>query len=142
MQSIKKLLLKALLGLVVILALFIGLFVVPYFANIVMPWERSNAIDTALLWGGLANLPDNTSDVSVQKSGSMFTRTLKIGFTASETEIKDWISKSKRLKNLKPLTDSSGTLTFEIYPGEQGATGGTVTINKDRNRVIIRMMWS
>lgn len=142
MKSIKKIVLRTLLGLFIVLVLFIGLFVVPYFANIVMPWDRAGAIETTLLWGGLADLPDNSSDVTVQTSGSMFTRTYTIEFDSDETEIKNWINKSKRLKNLKPVSDANGVMGFEIYPGEEGAVGGTVTVDKERNRVIIRMMWS
>jgi hypothetical protein len=142
MKSIKKIILRTLLGLFFVLVLFIGLFVVPYFANIVMPWDRAGAIETTLLWGGFADLPDNSSDVSVQTSGSMFTRTYKIEFDSNATEIKNWINKSKRLKDLKPSSDENGVMGFEIYPGEEGAIGGTVTVDKERNRVIIRMTWS
>jgi hypothetical protein len=72
----------------------------------------------------------------------MFTRTYTIEFDSDETEIKHWINKSKRLKDLKPSSDENGVMGFEIYPGEEGAVGGTVTVDKERNRVIIRMMWS
>lgn len=142
MKSTKKIILRTLLGLFIILVLFIGLFVAPYLANVVMPWDRAGAIETTLLWGGLADLPENSSDVSVQTSGSMFTRTFTIEFDSDESEIKDWIDKSKRLKDRKPSSDANGVMGFEIYPGEEGAMGGTVTIDKERNRVIIRMMWS
>lgn len=72
----------------------------------------------------------------------MFTRTFTIEFDSDEPEIENWIDRSKRLKDLKPENDANGVIRFEIYPGEEGAIGGTVTVDKERNRVIIRMMWS
>lgn len=94
----------------IVLVLFIGLFVIPYFANIVMPWDRSGAIETTLLWGGLINLPNNSNDVSVQTSGSMFTRIYTIEFSSDQTEIKNWINSGKRLKDLKPVSDVNGVM--------------------------------
>ena len=107
-----------------------------------MPWERSNAIETTLLWGGLAELPEQTSDLKVQTSGGMFTRTFFLEFSLSERELQQWITNSKRLKELTPTKQTDGTDLYEIYPGEDGAIGGTVLINFQQGNVKIKMAWS
>ncbi|AYB30385.1 hypothetical protein [Chryseolinea soli] len=92
-MTIKKIVLRTLLGLLVIFFLFIGLFVVPYFANIVMPWDRAEAIEIATRWGGLADLPDAAEDISVDTEGGMFTRTFIIEFELDNNAIDAWIKK-------------------------------------------------
>ena len=130
------------LGLLIAFFLFIGLFIIPYFTNIVMPWDRSNAIETAITWGGLANLPDEAEDISVGTEGGMFTRTFIIQFELDNDAIDAWVKKSPRMKNMVPIVEEDGTLRYEIYPGEERSIGGTVRVNRMDHWVIIRMMWS
>ena len=138
----KKIILRILIGIAAVIFLFIGLVIVPYFTNTLMPWERSNAIETTLLWGGLAELPEQANDLKVKTSGGMFTRTFFLEFNLSEPELQQWIRNSKRLKELTPKTQTDGTNLFEIYPGEDGAIGGTVLINFQQGNVKIEMAWS
>ena len=138
----KKVFLRILIGIAAIIFLFIGLVIVPYFTNTIMPWKRNSAIETTLLWGGLAELPDQANNLKVQTTGGMFTRTFHLEFNLSEQQLKKWIAMSNRLKELTPLTQSDGTNLYEIYPGEDGAIGGTVLINFQKGNVKIKMAWS
>ena len=66
----KKVLNKVVLGSLVIVVLLVGLFVVPYLANIVMPWDRADAIGTALRWGGLSELPGSRAPDARRRLGA------------------------------------------------------------------------
>ena len=142
MDLLKKMLIRTGSGLLICFLLLVGLFVAPYFANVVMPWDRTEAIEVALLWGGLADLPDNSYNVSVHMAGSMFTRTFIVEFDSNEAEIKKWIGNSKRLRDVAPLIDENGIMEFEIYPREEGTVGGTVKVHRLKNKVTIEMKWS
>jgi len=141
-MTVKKIVCRTLLALLVVFLLFIGLFVIPYFANIIMPWDRSDAIEAAITWGGLADLPDAAEDISVGTEGSMFTRTFIVRFELDNDAIDAWIKKSARMKNIVPFTDEEGTQLYEIRPGEEGSIGGTVLIDRLNHRVMISMSWS
>lgn len=141
MISIKKIVLRTLLGLFIVLVLFIGLFIVPYFANIVMPWERADAIEAALEWGDLADLPDNADDISIGTKGSMFTREFIIEFSSDKKTIDEWILQSKGLKDAEVTKGDNGVVSYQV-DGNGGAIGGTVTIDETSGRVIIDMSWS
>jgi hypothetical protein len=110
-----------------------------FFSSIVFPWQKAEAIKTTLNWGGLAELPKEAESLSVEKSGSMFTRTFTIEFNAEQKEIENWILNSKRLKNNKPKVKGINE-TYEIYPGENESFGGKVTV--EMGKVTIRMSWS
>ena len=131
-----KKIIKILASLLFVLLVF-GYF--NFFSSIVFPWQKAEAIKTTLNWGGLAELPKEAENLSVEKSGSMFTRTFTIEFNADQKEIENWILNSKRLKNNKPKVKGVNEI-YEIYPGENESLGGKVTIEK--GKVTIRMSWS
>ena len=110
-----------------------------FFTSIVFPWKKQEAIKTTLDWGGLAELPKNAKNVCVEKEGSAFTTTFIVEFKANESEIDNWIIKSKRLKNAEPKMRRH-IKTYEIYPGENKSFGGKVSI--ENGTVTIRMSWS
>jgi hypothetical protein len=110
-----------------------------FFSSFVFPWQKTEAIQTTLNWGGLAELPKETENLTVEKYGSIFSRSFKIQFKANQTEIESWILKSKRLKNNSPKRKGNHK-TFDIYPGEDESFGGNVTVEK--GMVTIRMSWS
>ena len=130
MKTIAK---RIALGLLVGFVLFIGLFVVPYFANIVMPWDRSNAIATAIAWGGFASLPASAEVIAVETKGSMFTRQFIIKFNCEKKDIDGWVFRSK-LNRLTPTRHED----LEVYdvPGQQGSIGGRVYIDHENNELL------
>ncbi|WP_299109404.1 hypothetical protein [uncultured Tenacibaculum sp.] len=106
----------------------------------VLPWEKEEAIETTIKWGGLNELPKDIKNLKIDKRGSIFTRQFIIEFEVNHLEqINYWIHKSKRLKDNTPTIDK-GKKIFLIYPGEQGANGGKVEIHD--KEVKINMSWS
>lgn len=69
------------------LFLFLGFAYLNFFSSIVFPWQKESVIQTTLNWGGLAELPKEIENLSVEKDGSLFTRTFIIEFNASQIEI-------------------------------------------------------
>jgi hypothetical protein len=137
---LKKILSRIGQGLLVLFFLFLGLFVIPYFNNIVMPWDRSGAIESALEWGGLAGLPESAENISVETEGSMFTREFIIEFNCDKTDIDEWIKRSG-LNDLKPLREQNGIKVYQVE-GQNGAVGGYVYVDKNEDNIIIDMSWS
>jgi hypothetical protein len=128
--------------LVLLVVAWLGTEVYASFANIVLPWHRQNAIDCACDWGGLASLPDSATGLSVKTSGSEFTRTFDVEFTASGAEIEKWVSESPSLRDGKPERLSGDRVKYSIYPGEKRAAGGWVEIDGAGHRVFIHVSWS
>lgn len=115
------------------------LFYLNFFSPFVMPWQKEETIKTALIWGGLAKLPENVKITKLRKYGSLFTREFVIEFTSSKDEIEKWIIRSKRLKYNCPKIKAK-TEIYEIHPGEFNSYGGEVKV--DGNKVVIHMSWS
>ncbi|MCX5685541.1 MAG: hypothetical protein NT049_17935 [Planctomycetota bacterium] len=76
-----------------------ALEVYTYFANIVLPWHRQEAINATCDMGGLAPFPDSATVLSVITRGNLFTREFEISFRAPAADIKAWISQSPRLRD-------------------------------------------
>lgn len=110
-----------------------------YFSSFVMPWDREEAIEAALSWGKLDKLPKDADITNMEKRGSIFTRQFIIEFTSSESEIKNWILKSKGFKGVEPGI-KDGTKIYEIHPKDLQSYGGRVKIKG--NTVYINMSWS
>lgn len=106
-----------------------------------MPWNKHKAIITTLSWGGLSPLPESSVDIKVWKKGSVFSRQFIIEFTTDKNSIDKWLNGNLKLKNIKPIIDSS-SIKYDIHPGENGSIGGFITIDKKQNRVTIDMSWS
>jgi hypothetical protein len=140
-KSIKKILIRVILGFTIVFVLVVGLFIVPYFANIVMPWDRAGAIESTCAWGGLAELPASAEDISIQTEGSMFTREYIIKFNCPATDIEKWIADSDGLKNIEGVSTTPGVVSYQVS-GREGSIGGTVTVDKIKGKVIIDMSWS
>ena len=119
--------------------LCVAIIIIGYFTNVIFPWERTKSIQEAIDMGGLSELPIEAENIEIEKRGSMFTRQYVIEFDCTEAEIEKWIDKSKRLKNNIPKIEGK-TKIYEIYPGEKGAMGGKVKIEK--SKVSVNMSWS
>ena len=142
MKNNRKSLRRLFLSLAIFFVLIIGLFVIPYFANIVMPWQKAKAISADLDWGGLANLPKQSRHISVNMKGSMFTREYIVQFDVDSIDVNDWINHSKRIKDVTPIIEKDGHIKYNVYPGENDAIGGTIRIDKQKGRVIVDMSHS
>lgn len=123
-----------------IVMLFVGLVLVPYFGNIVMPWNRSAAIEAPLEWGGLPAIPKGSRIVSVDTEGGMSTREFIIEFECDEESLDSWIRQSG-LDELTPTKEENGIKVYRVE-GQKGSIGGYVYIDQNRGNVVIDMSWS
>jgi hypothetical protein len=112
------------------------------FFHLVLPWHRQSALDATRAWAGLAPFPDAATDLTVSTDGTMFTRTFDVTFKASAPDIGEWIERSPRLRNNLPTSVDADCDRYDIHPGEEGAFGGTVEINRREHRVRIHVSWS
>mgnify|MGYP003576930486 CR=1 FL=1 len=119
----------------------IGMFFIYiiHFSPFVMPWQKEDAIKSALSWGHLEKLPENAEIISMEKRGSIFTRQFIIEFTSSESEIKKWMMRSKGFQNISPKLRKN-TKVYEIHPKDLKSYGGKVEITG--RKVLINMSWS
>jgi len=124
---------------ILIFTVFVALIYLNFFSNIVFPWQKKDAIETSLNWGGLSNLPSSIGNIDVEQKGSMFTRQFIVKFYSDQKDIQNWITNSKRLKSKVPKINNK-TKVYEIYPGENGALGGKVEI--EGTKVLINMSWN
>jgi hypothetical protein len=139
-MKVWKVIKKVFIGIFGIFILFIVLFVIPYFANIVMPWERAHAIEIALKWGGLANLPASADKISVGTTGNMFTRGYTVEFVCSPKDRDEWIENSYGLKGAENTINTTGISEYQVQ-GQNGSNGGKVLIDKTSGKIIIDMRW-
>ena len=122
---------------------FVAIEVGASLSGVVLPWHRQSAIETTLLWGGLAELPATATDVAITASGSMFTRTFDLSFNAPADDIQSWIAASPRLSGATPEERDGGRVQrYDIIPGEQGAIGGWVELRDNGEAVVIHISWS
>lgn len=121
----------------IVVMLFIGLVVVPYFGNIVMPWNRAAAIEAALEWGGLPALPKGSKIVSVETEGGMSTREFIIEFECDKESLDSWIKESG-LGELVPMKEENGVTVYRVE-GQKGSIGGYVYIDENKGNLVIDM---
>lgn len=138
--GMKKILKAIGLILLAVVMLFIGLFVIPYFGNIVMPWNRTAAIEAALEWGGLPALPKGSKIVSVDTEGGMSSREFIIEFECDKESLDAWIKQSG-LHKLTPVKEENGIKVYRVE-GQKGSIGGYVYIDENKGNVVIDMSWS
>lgn len=135
-----KIIKRAVLVLFIVFLLFLGLVVVPYFANMVMPWQRAEIIETALTWGGLKELPSNAEVISVETKGSMFNREFIIKFECERQPLENWMGENG-LDNSVPTEAEDGLRVYQVA-GHEGAIGGKVLVDLEKGKVVIDMSWS
>lgn len=134
----KKLFIKSIKVFIVLFSLILCFFFISN--SYVFPWEKQNIIETTLEWGGLNKLPNEIKNLTIEKRGNPFTRQFIIEFEVNNpNEIDLWIKQSKRLKDNFPKVKGNIKI-YEVYPGEQKSSGGTVEIQGKKIR--INMSWS
>ena len=76
-----------------LIAVFTLLTVYIYVSNVyVLPWEKEEAIQATLDMGGLNKLPEGIKNLTIEKSGSFFTRQYIIEFELDDVKkIDNWI---------------------------------------------------
>jgi len=104
-------------------------------------WDRRESVRTALLWGRLAPLPASAHGLYIRKTGSPFTRELRISYRAAPEEIQKWLETSPGTRGLRPERPTANLRKFSISPGG-GAQYAEVRVDDSLNEVWIRVYWS
>ncbi len=105
-------------------------------------WNRASTIRCTLEWGRLAPFPASARNLTITTSGSMFTRSFHVSFTAPADEIELWLEQSPGIRGLGPPSYPPGVREFEIRPGGGGAIGGGVSVDDTDHSVSIDVSWS
>ena len=94
----------------------IGLVIVVLFFGTKF-YIRHERIRVALEFGHLAELPDNSKNITVDTQGSMFSRTFWLTYEATQQEIDNWIKKSQKLdKKEKKIRRTNDYKIFQKDP--------------------------
>ncbi|MGB7414315.1 MAG: hypothetical protein WA902_08915 [Thermosynechococcaceae cyanobacterium] len=123
-------------------AIWLGIELSARFNNEMFARQQESAIQATLIWGGLAQISDNSQNVTIKILGGTFTRQFNLSFESTEAKINQWVQNSKRLRSQSPKTGKGNVLRDEVQSGEEGAIGGTVLIDRKNESVIIDMSWS
>ena len=107
----------------------------------VWSFERAEVIEGALEWARADPLPTSADVVSVTTGGSIFTRALRVTFTAPAVDIEDWLRRSPGAQDAVVTVPSLGVRHFQIKPGG-GAAFAEITVDDTQQRVVIRSYWS
>ena len=96
------------------------------------------AIDLALEWGDLAELPKTVENIEVESEGGIFTRTFRITFEADSDEIGTWLESSEGISDA--TIEKSDVTKYIISPKD--ANRVEVSINEANGSVEIYASWS
>ena len=105
------------------------------------PWAKASMLKVTLEWGRLAPLPKNISNYTIRTEGNSFTRSFYTSFTASKSDIEQWVKASPGLAETTPTQQPDGSEKYAIKPGG-GANLATVTIDENTGKVDIYVEWS
>ncbi|QDP00665.1 hypothetical protein [Thalassotalea sp. PS06] len=110
-----------------------------YLNNVLLPWDRNEAVKTTLEWSGTPSLPKDAEITKLEVTGSAFSRGFKLDFTTSKVNLVDWLANSN-LSN--GTTTESGVTIYEIRPAMNGAEYAKVVVNEQASTVSIEVYWS
>jgi hypothetical protein len=100
----------------------------------------AGAVDTALTWARLDELPASAVDVEIDARGSRFTRQFTITFRADPDEIDQWLQSSPGIDNAN--REAAGPIvTYLIEPGD-GAQFAQVRYDTTTHVIEILTYWS
>lgn len=61
---------KIIIAFSLLTAIFTLYIYLQFFSGYIFPWNKKEAVQTTLEWGGLAPLPVSANDVTIEKRGS------------------------------------------------------------------------
>ena len=91
-------------------------------------------------WARLNDFPETATDVSVETTGSMFTREFTVTFVAPLKDINSWLNHSPGTRDVTPTTTGS-VRKYEIEPGG-GAQHAELEVDERTRTVKIYSYWS
>ncbi|MBU3001726.1 hypothetical protein [Paraglaciecola arctica] len=123
-------------------ALWFSFLAVAYFNNVLLPWHRQEAIETALNWSRTADLPTDTDIVRIDVTGGFFSRGFELEFSNTNDAIKKWITLSLPSVNSAQIVENNGVTTYELHPEKDGAQYAKIQIDWQTSIVFIKVYWS
>jgi hypothetical protein len=105
------------------------------------PRNRESTLRIVRQWGRLAEFPKSATNLSIQTTGSMFTRGFHVRFHAPAKEIEDWLKASPGASETTFEQTNPTTRTYFIHPGG-GAQHAEVAIDDQKLTVSIYVCWS
>jgi hypothetical protein len=103
--------------------------------------NHRSAIETTLVWGRLAPIPQSAQGLSVLTEGSSFTRAFRIKFTASPEDVEKWLTDSPGTREAVLESLPPTTRRYSIKPGG-GAQHAEVNVDDVSHTVSIYVYWS
>jgi hypothetical protein len=102
--------------------------------------NRRSALDCVHVWARLDAFPASATKMTVDVTGTMFTRTFVVDFDAPLKDIDAWLATSPGTVGVLPQK-TGATRHYTITPGG-GAAFAELTIDESTGHVHIRAEWS
>ncbi len=134
MPRLRRLLICATVGLVCVA---LGAFVFEEFRR----GEERQRLEIPREWARLAPYPASARGLRATTSGTMFTRSFRVYFSAPAADIERWLRDSPGTREATPDRPSPGKRHFAIAPGG-GAQHAEVTVDDAAGTVSIYVHWS
>src|SRR4051794_7721769 len=90
--------------------------------------EERQRLEIPREWARLAPYPESARDLRASASGSAFSRSFRVSFTAPARDIERWLGASPGPREATPNVTSPGRRHFAIKPGG-GAQHAEVTVD-------------
>jgi len=120
---------------------FIVLFLVIAFSVVLYKqYDQKEIIRVTQEWANLASFPENSEMISVEKTGTVFTREFRVRFNAPEKDIRKWLSDSPGTSQV--TTDINGDIEKYSIKPSGGAQFAEIIYNVKTNEIYIRVYWS
>ena len=105
--------------------------------------QRSNyysGLNVTKEWAQLSEFPASATNLTVELSGSIFTREFTVEFDAPLADIEAWLKESPGTSTVTPEIDGS-IRTYPIEPGG-GAQHAELELDENSGHVTINSYWS
>lgn len=124
----------------IIFSVLITIFLLVGAALLYRENDKIQIINTTQKWANLEEFPKDAEILSVEKSGSSFSREFNVSFKLSEKEIRYWLRNSPGTKGIIPEINNEIEI-YSIKPSE-GAQFAEIKYDTKTNIVYIRVYWS
>jgi hypothetical protein len=128
-------------GLLAFLGILIAVVLGYYLFSPNSSLNRKSTIQTVMEWGRLADFPVPPKKLSIQATGSMFTRGFRVRFQAPAAEVEKWLKASPGIGDSALERPTSTTRKYSIRPGG-GAQHAEVIVDDQTHTVMIYVYWS
>lgn len=103
-------------------------------------FSSNDSVSTALEWSCMEPLPNDAINIKVGNGGSAFTREFTISFTASKSEIENWVKRSNGTQASEIKFE--GDIAYYYIKPCAGALYARISINWATLKVYLRTYWS